>query len=68
MRLETKEVSMPKTEAERKSFHERIFGKGSVPPLTTLKRGQAVNELLPMPPEQGPPLPRMFALKWPWMN
>ena len=24
------------------------------------------SDLSPMPPEEGPPLPRMFALKWPW--
>lgn len=53
-----------KTEAERKASHERIFGK--VPPAERLGRGQTVNDLLPMPPEEGPPLPRMFALKWPW--
>jgi len=55
-----------RTESERKSIHERIFGKGSTPPLERLELGQAVNDLLPMPPEQGPPLPRMLALKWPW--
>jgi len=57
---------MPRTEAERLSFHERIFGKGSTPPLERLGRGQTVNDMLPMPPEQGPPLPRALALKWPW--
>jgi len=57
---------MPRTEAERKSFHERIFGKGSTPPLERLGRGQMVNELLPMPPNQGPPLPRVLELRWPW--
>ena len=58
--------SVMRTESERLSFHERIFGKGSTPPLERLGRGQTVNDLLPMPPEQGPPLPRMLALKWPW--
>lgn len=59
--------SLPmKTESERKSSHEKIFGKGSTPPSERLGRGQTVNDLLPMPPEQGPPLPRMLALKWPW--
>ncbi len=56
----------PRTETERKSFHERIFGKGSTPPAERLGRGQVVNDLMPMPPESGPPLPRMFAIKWPW--
>ena len=55
-----------RTESERKSIHERIFGQGSTPPLERMGRGQTVNDLLPMPPEQGPPLPRMLALKWPW--
>ena len=57
---------MPKIESERQSFHERIFGKGAVPPLATLKRGMAVNKMLPMPPESGPPLPRALELRWPW--
>jgi len=55
-----------RTEEQRKSVHEKIFGKDSTPPLERLGRGQAANDLLPMPPEQGPPLPRMLALKWPW--
>jgi len=56
---------MPRTESERLSFHERVFGKGSTPPLERLGRGQTVNELLPMPPDQGPPLPRGLNIKWP---
>jgi len=59
-------MSQPRTEEERKSFHEKIFGKGSTPPLERLKRGQTVNDMLPMPPDQGPPLPRGLLLKWPW--
>jgi len=55
-----------RTEEERKSVHETIYGKGSTPPSERLGRGQTVNDLLPMPPDQGPPLPRMLALKWPW--
>ncbi len=57
---------MPRTESERLSFHERIFGEGSTPPLERLRRGQTVNDLMPMAPEEGPPLPRFFAIKWPW--
>jgi len=53
-------------EEKRKSLHERIFGKGSTPPLERLGRGQTVNDLLPMSPDQGPPLPRVLNLKWPW--
>ena len=59
-------TAMPRTDEERKSVHERIFGKGSTPPLERLGRGQTVNDLMPMPPESGPPLPRAFGLKWPW--
>lgn len=59
-------VGSMKTETERKSFHERIFGSGSTPPLERLKRGQTVNNLIPMSPELGPPLPRGLSLRWPW--
>jgi len=58
----------PRTDTERKSVHERIFGKGSTAPTTRLGRGQTVNDLMPMPPEQGPPLPRKLGLKWPWQK
>jgi len=57
---------MPRTEEERKSFHEKIFGKGAPPPLERLGRGQVVNDLMPMPPESGPPLPKAWAIRWPW--
>jgi len=59
-------MSAPRTEEARKSFHERIFGKGSTPPLERLGRGQTVNNMLPMSPESGPPLPRVLGLWWPW--
>ena len=66
-RLFGKEGGNPmKTETERKSFHERIFGKGSTPPLERLGKGETMNNLLPMSPVEGPPLPKMLALKWPW--
>jgi hypothetical protein len=54
-----------KTEEERKSFHERVFGEGSTPPAERLGKGETLNDLLPMPPEQGPPLPRALGIKWP---
>lgn len=57
---------VPKTEAERKAQHERIYGKGSAPPLERLGRGQTANDLLPMSPESGPPLPRALGIRWPW--
>ncbi len=31
-----------------------------------LERG--AERLLPMPPEEGPPLPRVFTIKWPWVK
>ena len=57
---------MPKTERERKSLHERIFGKGSTPPLERLGKGETLNNLLPMEPTIGPPLPRALGISWPW--
>lgn len=57
---------MPKTESERLSFHEIIFGKGSTPPLERLRRGQTLNDMLPMPMDSGPPLPRALGIRWPW--
>jgi len=63
---EVSRMAKPKTETERVSFHEKIFGKGSTPPLERLGKGQAVNNMLPMPPDSGPPLPRFIGLKWPW--
>jgi len=27
---------------------------------------QKASALLPMSPKEGPPLPRMFSLRWPW--
>ena len=63
---EEETMSTPRTESERLSFHEKIFGKGSTPPAERLGRGQTVNDMMPMPPEQGPPLPRSLNVKWPW--
>jgi len=65
-RLAKMEASSVKTETERKSLHERIFGKGSTPPLERLGKGETLNNLLPMALTDGPPLPRMLALRWPW--
>lgn len=59
-------MAKPRTPEERVAFHERIFGKGSTPPAQRLGRGQTVNDLMPMPPESGPPLPRMLKIRWPW--
>jgi hypothetical protein len=49
---------------QRKSLHERIFGKGG--PLEKLGKEQTSNELLPMSPDEGPPLPRKLGVRWPW--
>ena len=43
----------------------RIFGKGVPLPLVKLGRSQIVNDLRPMSPEQGPPLPRGLGIRWP---
>jgi hypothetical protein len=55
-----------RTETERQSMHERIFGKGSKSPMERLGTGETVNNLLPMPPQSGPPLPKGLGLQWPW--
>jgi len=60
------EASKMKTETERKSFHERIFGKGSTSPTERLGKGETLTNMLPMEPSEGPPLPRGLGLKWPW--
>ena len=39
---------------------------GVCSPKGELGKGETLNKLLPMPPEEGPPLPRMLALRWPW--
>jgi len=62
---EEETMGTPRTDSERLSFHERIFGKGSTPPLERLGRGQTANDMMPMPPMSGPPLPRALGLKWP---
>jgi hypothetical protein len=56
----------PRNEEERRAQHERIYGAGSTPPDERQGRGQVVNDLMPMPPEEGPPLPRALNFKWPW--
>jgi len=30
------------------------------------EKGEILNDLLPMPPESGPPLPRALGIRWPW--
>ena len=41
------------------NYAERLSKEGS------LKR-QTTNDLLPMAPDQGPPLPRGLNVRWPW--
>ena len=35
------------------------------PAIVKLK-GENLENLLPMPPTEGPPLPRVMNIKWPW--
>lgn len=65
---EEETMAIPRTEAERQAYHERVYGKGATPPGERLGRGQAVNDLLPMSPNRGLPLPRFLNLKWPWIK
>ena len=30
------------------------------------KSDGGAEKLLPMPPDEGPPLPKMFTIRWPW--
>ena len=56
-----------KTEEERKSLLERKPDKGTSPlKIRGTAEAEGVENILPMPPESGPPLPRAFGLKWPW--
>ena len=34
--------------------------------LPKLEVGKTVEKLLPMPPQDGPPLPRVLNIQWPW--
>jgi len=56
----------PRTDVERAIQHEKIYGSGSIPPANRRGAGQITNDLLPMPPDSGPPLPRALGLRWPW--
>jgi hypothetical protein len=60
------DMTRPRTESERKTWHEKIFGAGSEPPGERKGLGQTTNSLLPMPPDSGPPLPRALGIRWPW--
>jgi len=59
-------MGTPRSESERVSQHEAIYGKGAIPPLERLGRAQTVNDMMPMSPNLGPPLPRSLNVKWPW--
>lgn len=41
------------------NYAEKLSKEGSL-------TGQTTNDLLPMPPESGPPLPRALGIRWPW--
>lgn len=36
--------------------------------LPKLEVGKDVEKLLPMPPAEGPPLPKALNIKWPWVK
>lgn len=36
--------------------------------LPKLEVGDTVQKLLPMSPMEGPPLPKMLNIKWPWVK
>jgi hypothetical protein len=39
-----------------------------LPRLPSLENNETLKKMLPMPPEEGPPLPRILKLKWPWVK
>ncbi|MBA7593432.1 hypothetical protein ES703_00352 [subsurface metagenome] len=50
--------------ADKKAMEEasRLYK----PPMEIGSLEEKAGGLLPMSPESGPPLPRMFSIKWPW--
>jgi len=50
--------------ADKKAMEEasRLYR----PPMEKLE--EKAGRLLPMSPENGPPLPRIFNIKWPWVK
>lgn len=36
------------------------------PRFMNLGESDTINKLLPMTPEEGPPLPRVLQIRWPW--
>ncbi|HUV56725.1 MAG TPA: hypothetical protein VMV84_05765 [Dehalococcoidales bacterium] len=50
--------------ADKKAMEEA--SKWYRPPLELGSLEEKAGGLLPMSPEDGPPLPRVFDIKWPW--
>lgn len=42
-----------------------LKGGGKISPRA-LPNNETLQKMLPMTPEEGPPLPRMLGIKWPW--
>jgi hypothetical protein len=38
------------------------------PTLVKLEGGKTLENLLPMSPQEGPPLPRALKIRWPWVK
>lgn len=53
-----KEIADKKAMEEASKMHRA--------PFTNLKTNEVVNKFLPMMPEEGPPLPRVLNIHWPW--
>jgi hypothetical protein len=53
-----------KQKEDKKAMEEA--SKLGKPTLVRLEGQKTLENLMPMPPTEGPPLPRMLNLKWPW--
>lgn len=39
-----------------------------LPGLPSLENNETLQKMLPMPPAEGPPLPRVLNVRWPWVK
>lgn len=59
-------MAKPGTKGELKGIQEQILNMGSKLLPAKLGSGKVINDLSPMPPDSGPPLPKALGLRWPW--
>jgi len=59
---------MPEFDLQTQKQSEEIKARLRAPALVKLDEESTLNKLLPSSPEEGPPLPRMLGIKWPWVK